>query len=178
MKKGSNRQSYNLEKANFQYYVEGEDEKKLLNVLKRDMHCIESGKVDKFNVIQNRFTITRIRTLKQNTSVILVYDTDIEKTDILQDNLDFLEKQTVVKDVICIPQVKNLEDELVRSCQIKKIEELTHSGSKKDYKHDLICCTNLKDRLEKCGFDISKFWCCIPQNSFQVYGNQADKIRL
>lgn len=178
MKKGSNRQLLNLEKPNFQYYVEGDDEKALLNVLKSDMHCIETGKVNKFNVIQNSFTVARIRTLKQNTSVILVYDTDIEKTDILQDNVDFLKRQTAVKEVICIPQVKNLEDELVRSCQIKKIEDLTQSGSRKDYKRDLISCTNLKSRLENCSFDISKFWCCIPQNSFQVFGNQADKIRL
>lgn len=44
---------------NYQYYVEGEDEKKLLNVLKA-MGCIESGKVDKFNVVQNEFTFARI----------------------------------------------------------------------------------------------------------------------
>lgn len=32
----------------YQYYVEGEDEVKLLNVLKSDLGCILAGKVDKF----------------------------------------------------------------------------------------------------------------------------------
>ena len=31
----------------YQYYVEGEDEVKLLNVLKSDLGCILAGKVDK-----------------------------------------------------------------------------------------------------------------------------------
>ena len=33
------------------YYVEGEDEKSLLEALKRDLGCIETGKVDIMNVI-------------------------------------------------------------------------------------------------------------------------------
>ena len=48
----------------YQYYVEGEDERSLLNTLKLDLRCIESGKIDKFNVIQSRFTTARMRTLK------------------------------------------------------------------------------------------------------------------
>lgn len=43
----------------YQYYVEGEDERSLLNTLKLDLRCIESGKIDKFNVIQSRFTTAR-----------------------------------------------------------------------------------------------------------------------
>ena len=65
--------------AIYHYYVEGEDEKKLLDVLKRDLCCIESGKVDKMNVIQTKFTVARIRPLKQDTTVVLVYDTDVEE---------------------------------------------------------------------------------------------------
>lgn len=32
----------------YQYYVEGDDEKKLLEILKRDFRCIKSGKIDKY----------------------------------------------------------------------------------------------------------------------------------
>lgn len=165
-------------RMNYQYYVEGEDEKNLLNVLKRDFQCIQSGKIDKFNVIQERFTALRIRPLKQNTMVVLVYDTDVEEVGILRQNIDFLKKQDAVKGVLCIPQVMNLEDELLRACQIKNVGELTHSRTKKDYKKDLIQCTNLKERLEKHNFDIAKFWSCMPQNDFYPFSNASEEIKL
>ena len=105
------------------YYVEGEDEKSLLEALKRDLGCIETGKVDIMNVIQTRFTVARIRPLKPGTIVVLVYDTDVETNmEILQFNIEFLKKQTGIKEVICIPQVRNLEDELRNACDIKAVK--------------------------------------------------------
>lgn len=80
----------------YRYYVEGEDEKSLLNVLKRDLGCIESGKIDLFNVVQNRFTTARIRSLKPKTIVVLVYDTDVETNlEILRYNIEFLKNGVV-----------------------------------------------------------------------------------
>lgn len=166
-------------KAIYHYYVEGEDEKKLFDTLKKDLGCIESGKVDKMNVIQTRFTVARIRPLKQDTIVVLVYDTDVENNmDILQDNIKFLNNQRGIKEVICIPQVKNLEDELLRACDVKNIKELTKSISKSNYKNDLINCTNLGARLKACKFDISKMWNQMPVNSFKNFGNHAEKIKI
>ncbi len=43
-----------------------------------------------------------------------------------------------VKEVICITQVKNLEDELLRSCDVKQIKELTGSKSNSNYKRDML----------------------------------------
>ena len=163
----------------YHYYVEGEDEKKLLEVLKRDLGCIEMGKVDNVNVVQTKFSIARIRPLKQDTTVVLIYDTDVESgIDILQANVSFLKKQKGIKEVICIPQVKNLEDELLRSCNIKNITELTKSNSKTNYKRDLINCNNLAARLTACGFESSKMWNRVPSNKFKRFGNGADKIKI
>lgn len=163
----------------FHFYVEGEDEKSLLEALKRDIGCIESGKIDRFNVVQNKFTIARIRPLKPGTVVVLIYDTDVEDTiDILKYNIDFLKKQNGIKDVICIPQVKNLEDELLRACNIKKITELTKSASKTNYKRDLISCKNLAARLSMCEFNIAHLWNSIPNNSFKHFGNNAETIKI
>ena len=147
----------------YQYYVEGEDERSLLNTLKLDLRCIESGKIDKFNVIQSRFTTARMRTLN---------------TKILDENIAFLKRQKGIKEVICIPQVRNLEDELVRACNIKNIVDLTKSLTKADYKRDLINCSNLSDRLKKCKFDITKIWAEIPKNNFKKYGNDSEKIKI
>lgn len=164
--------------VNYQYYVEGEDEEKLINILKTELKCIAPGKVNKFNVIQERITTLRIRTLKQDTVVVLVFDTDVVKTDILKSNIEFLRKQSAIKEVICIPQVKNLEDELLYSCTIKKIEEITHSRSSKNWKSDWIACKNAGERLEACGFSLEKFWSRQALGVFQNIENGAKKIKL
>lgn len=83
-----------------------------------------------------------------------------------------------VSKLICIPQVRNLEDELVRACNIKNIVDLTKSLTKADYKRDLINCSNLSDRLKKCKFDITKIWAEIPKNNFKKYGNDSEKIKI
>ena len=162
----------------YHYYVEGEDEKKLLEVLKRDFRCIESGKVDRVNVVQTKFSTARVRTLKPDTIVVLIYDTDVEDgLAILQYNVDFLNKQKGIKHVICIPQVKNLEEELLHACNIKNITELPKSDSKTNYKRDLINCNNLAARLTACGFDMTKLWSRKPSNKFEWFGNGAEKIK-
>lgn len=66
----------------FQYYVEGEDEEKLVNVLKSDMQCIEAGKVQVLNPVLEKITPLRLCTLKKNTTVILVFDTDAGESEI------------------------------------------------------------------------------------------------
>ena len=86
--------------------------------------------------------------------------------------------QKGIKEVICIPQVRNLEAELVRACNIKNIVDLTKSLTKADYKRDLINCSNLSDRLKKCKFDITKIWAEIPKNNFKKYGNDSEKIKI
>lgn len=166
-----------MTKTNYQYYVEGEDERCLVNALKKDLQCIQTGKVDRFNAIQECFSAVRIRALNQNTVIILVYDTDVENTSILRKNIQFLKKQKFIKDVICIPQIKKMEEELSYACNIKDVKEITHSRTIKDFKRDIISCTNLGDRLEKCGFDIDKFWSRIPVNKFSEFGNDAKKIK-
>ena len=70
--------------------------------------------------------------LKMGTSVVLVFDTDTGNIDILRENIQFLRKEQNIKEVICITQVKNLEDELIRSCDIRQIKELTGSKSNKE----------------------------------------------
>lgn len=165
-------------RVNYQYYVEGENEKYFINTLKSELRCIIPGKVEKFNTIQDEFTTARIRTLIHDTIVILVFDTDVVKIDILMKNIELLKGQKSVKDVICIPQIKNLEDELIRCCNIKVIEELTHSCSKKDFKRDFLACKNLGSRLIKCGFDINKIWTGKPKGLFCKIVNGAEKIKI
>ena len=77
----------------YHYFVEGEDEEKLIQVLKTDLRLIVPGKVQKFNVVEQKLTRLRLMSLKEGTTVILVFDTDTGKVDILKENIEFLKKE-------------------------------------------------------------------------------------
>ena len=163
---------------NYQYFVEGADEKCIINALKTELQCIVPGNVVVFNVIQDHFTAARIRLLKAETIAILVFDTDKSDISILNSNIDFLKRQHAIKEIVCIPQISNLEEELVYSCNIKNVCDLTGSSSIKDFKRDILTCTNVGARLQKCGFSIDKFWSRQPVNAFKSFINDSEKIKL
>lgn len=43
-----------MSKNIYHFFVEGEGERAIINTLKTDFQCIQAGKVDVFNVIQNK----------------------------------------------------------------------------------------------------------------------------
>lgn len=147
-----------MKRDQYHYFVEGEDDRKVVNMLKTDLQWIKPGKVQVFNVIEEELTSLITRTLKPGTTVVLVFDTDTGKTNTLNKNIRFLQKDSNVKQVLCIMQVKNLEDEFLRSCAISQIKELTGSRSNSDYKRDLLRQSNLADKLKKHQFQFEKFW--------------------
>lgn len=166
----------------YQYYVEGETEEKLLGILKLDYGAIPAGRVQKFNALTQKFTSARLMQLKEDTIVVLVIDTDVcddETLSIFYENIGLLQNQPKIKDIILIPQVKNLEDELMRSCSnIRQIKELTGSRYNSDFKTDMIKQRNLKEKLDKAGFDFLKFWESSPQRGpYLGIENKAYKIR-
>lgn len=108
---------------------------------------------------------------------MLIFDTDTDQIDTLLENIRFLQKQSIVKKVICVPQVKNLEHELLRSCNIKQIKELTGSKSNSNYKHDLIQHKNLSNALKTHEFNIEKFWCKDPAYPFDTIKNESLSIK-
>mgnify|MGYP003551408857 CR=1 FL=1 len=70
-----------------------------------------------------------------------------------------------VSDLVLVPQVKNLEDEIVESCSIRHIKELLGSKSNTEFKSDFIKATNLANKLKS--KSIVKF---------NVELNESDKI--
>lgn len=160
-----------------QYYVEGEDEEKLLSVLKTDLQMIVPGKISKFNVVQNKLKKARLMNLRPDTTVVLVFDTDTDNADILGENIKTLKAAYAVRSIICVTQVRNLEDELIRSSDIKYIRELTGSKSDSGYKKDLIKASNLATLLMRHGFKIKEFWTKTPTGAFSKIANEASLIK-
>ena len=163
---------------NVQYYVEGEDDEKVVKVLKDDLKVIRPGRVQKMNIVQNVLTEMRLRTLLPGTMVVLVFDNDAGNINVLNENIRILNGYSAVSEVVIIPQVQNLEDELVRSCDIKTAEELLNSKSRSRFKSDIIKVTNLANKLQEHSFDINKFW--IGRATFPYVGipNQSDKVKI
>lgn len=160
------------------YYVEGEDEVKLIEVLKSNLRVIKPGKIQKLNVLQQEISTARLRTIKPATMVVLVFDTDTNNLDILKENLKILNSCTSVSEVVTIPQFHNLEEELIRSCNIKNITQLLNSKSRTEFKTDLIRVSNLDKKLKDHNFDITIFWNQNPQPPYDIISNQSDKIKL
>lgn len=48
----------------YHFFVEGEGERAIINTLKTDFQCIQAGKVDVFNVIQNKLNKNILMKLK------------------------------------------------------------------------------------------------------------------
>ena len=157
------------------YFVEGKNERKLIETIKNKY--LYSGKIKVMNTIQNKVPNSILRTLERETVVVLVFDTDVGKIDILDENIKLIMSSNNVKDVICIPQIKNLEDELIYSTNINKIVDLLESKSKKDFKNDFNNCKNLIKKLEEKEFKISKIWSREATAIFKKYKNEAIKIK-
>ena len=161
-----------------QYFVEGEDDKKMIDTLKTQMGLIKPGKVQVLNVVTEEITDLRLRALSPGTTVVLVFDVDAGNVDILGRNIKKLKECSAVSDVLTIPQVPNLEGELLRSCDIRKIEDLLNSKSRRDFKSDLLRVTNLTAKLQEHKFNIDLFWAATPSQPFHTIENQASKIKL
>lgn len=161
-----------------QYFVEGEDEEKVIDALKTGLCAIRPGKTQKINVVQNKIKNARLVALRPYTMAVLVFDTDTGNVDILNENIAILKSCSAVSKIVTIPQVPNLEGELVRSCDIKSPEELLRSKSRNSFKSDLIRASNLASTLRNHQFDIEKFWSEAPASPFQNIENQANEVKL
>ncbi len=162
----------------YQYYVEGENEERIVKALKTELRLIQPGKVTVFDAVKEEITKARLMRLKKNTVIVLVFDTDTDNADTLLKNIDFIKKQNYIKKLLCVTQVKNLEDELIRSCCIRDVKELTGSETLSDYKKALNNEKNLGKKLQKHSFDIHKFWSKEPGGAFSMINNESEKIKL
>ena len=161
-----------------QYYVEGENEERLISVLKTDLMVIRPGKVQKLNVVERALSNARLMALRPRTVAVLAFDTDTGHVDILKRNVEMLKGCRNVSEIVLVPQVKNLEEELVRACGLRDIRDLLSSRSRQEFKSDLLRVTNLAGKLRERGFDIGRFWSCTPTYPYESIPNQAGRIKL
>ena len=158
------------------YFVEGECEKKLINAIKNKY--IQSGKIRIKNISQEVIHKAVLRTLEKNAVCVMVVDTDVlysnEKCfQKILENKRNLEKNNL--NYIFIYQNKNLEDEIVKSTNLKKISEMFGVNSVGEHKTIFIEHKNLIQKLESIGFDVNKIWL---YNDNKLPENKSKKIKL
>ena len=163
----------------FHYYVEGKCEKKLVRIL-IDQHLIIPGQTDVLNPVQELIKATHLRSLPKKTNIVLIFDTDTPEIAILRKNIAFLKSRINVQNVYIIPQIRNLEEELVRCTNIRYVRELLNCNHDSDFKTAFIEEKRLFEKLQAHDFDIKKLWSTQPIKPLLDLGieNQGDSIKL
>lgn len=168
----------NLSNTRYQYYVEGECERKLVKTL-IGQGLIIPGQVDVLNPVQDRIKLAHLRKLPPKSKVILIFDTDTSNVDILRDNLQFLSAHLNQKNIITIPQVHNLEEELILCTDIRRIRDLINCRHDSDFKTAFIEEKRLFDKLQAHSFSFDGLWSSQPDPIFRNIGiqNQSSLIK-
>jgi hypothetical protein len=160
------------------YFVEGECEKQLINVLKISPEILTPGKVKVYNVKQNLIPKSQLLAIQPRTKVALVFDTDVEDRKALDKNIEMLRKYCSNVTVVNMMQVLDFEDEIVRSTDVSKAQELTKSRSVSNFKTDF-CRMKVNDcrsLLERHQLDIVKMWTTEPPETFKDLEQDVAKV--
>lgn len=144
-----------------QYFVEGECEEKFINAYKNgESAFLKPGKVEVLNPVNKYISESRARAIKQNTTVVLVYDIDKGNIDVLSANIEMLKNHSLVK-IIHIQSVMNFEDEIVKSTNLKKIDDMFSTTGLDNFKDAFIKHKDIVSKLKSIKFDNSLFWSTI-----------------
>ena len=159
-----------------QYYVEGECEEKLIKACQHEENGFVIEKVDVFNPAEKIISKLRISQLKKDTTVILVYDTDVANEKILEDNVNYLKQSKNINAIYHVQSINNFEDEIVYSCDIASINDVFKTRSTNEFKTKFLTHKDIVKKLKSVGFDIKLIW-SRTSNKITKYQNQGYKIK-
>jgi len=163
-----------------QYFVEGPCEKQLIKALEMEPRLLTPGHVIVHNVIQDKLPRRVVNMIKPKTTVVFVFDTDVEKTDVLQKNIEYVSTYAAQVKLVNMVQVLNFEDEMARATDVKKAQEITKSSSVRDFKTDF-CKMKVEDcrhLLRRHHLDASVLWSKNPPAAFSFVKQGAEEIKL
>ena len=152
----------------------------MIAALKETPARLIPGKVKVFNVVQNLIPKSQMLSIQAGTTVVLVFDTDVSQTSNLKKNLELLTRYCGKLKIIFLPQVLNLENELVSCTDVRTVMELTKSGSVKNFKTDF-CKIKTKDcrsMLEHHKLDYPRLWMTKAPEAFNFVDNNSFQIKI
>lgn len=162
------------------YFVEGKCEAQLINALKAEPRLLTPGKVSIFNIIKDEIPRREVNMIKAGTTVVFVFDTDVEKTDVLLKNIAYLKKYVSQIKVVFLAQVLDFEDEISRATDVKKAQEITKSKTVSDFKTDFcrLKVEECRNALERHHIDVSILWTKNPPEKFSFVEQNGGLIKL
>lgn len=161
------------------YYVEGPCEQQLISALKETPEKLIPGKIKVFNVVQNLIPKSQMLSIQTGTTIVLVFDTDVSLSSTLKKNIELLVRYCGKLKIIFLPQVFNLEEELVRCSDVKNVTELTKSSSIQKFKTDF-CKMKTKDcraMLERHKLDYTRIWMTKAPEAFTFVENNCSLVK-
>lgn len=161
------------------YLVEGPCEDKLVKALKEKPELIAPGRSHVFNVIHKILPVNRLMQFDPGSRVVLIFDTDIDETTVLKKNIELLKSLDFKVEVLTIPQVLNFEEEIERSTDVKRANELTKSASISNFKSSVnrMNAAEFRNALTRHKFDITKLWARNPSKSFNFIKQDSASIK-
>lgn len=112
--------------------------------------------------------------LDPTTEIVLVYDIDVTKLDVLKKNIKKLNKAGFKK-IYHIQSIKNFEDEIVFSSNIKNINIFFNTNSVDEFKELFINHKDIVNKLKTFSFDVNRIWSRENKKPpFNVYSNKKD----
>lgn len=109
---------------------------------------------------------------------MFVFDTDVPITDTLKKNIELIDRYCTRVKILYLPQVINLEDELVRCTDIKRIAELTGSKSSSNFKSDFCSLTNCRSVLDRHKLDVARLWTTKIPDEFTFVEHNSGQVKL
>ena len=169
-----------MDNQRFFYLVEGECEEKLLNALKMNPPLIHPGKVEKFNIIQNEIPRRKLMQYPAGCVVVFVFDRDKEVTADLQANLKSLSSLPFKVEIMTVPQVLTFEDEIKRSTDVNRAQDLTKSKTVNDFKSAVnkVKEKDFRSTLIRHKLDMGILWSQKPPKAFSFIRQGGDKIKM
>ena len=165
----------------FRYFVEGPCEKVFVKAFMFcDGQSFQEGQIEVINFVNERISRAFARTIQRNSKVVIVIDTDVENTEILDSNIDMLQKVSMIskEDIYIVMSIHSFEDEIVYSClNVSNIHQLFSTSGISEFKKKFIAHKELNKKLESVGFDMNKIWSRKPTNVFSKYQNNGNKIK-
>jgi len=160
------------------YFCEGPCDEALIKALQKEPALVAQGRPRPFNVIQNSIPNSILLAIKPGTDIVFVFDTDKEITDKLQTSIAQVKKHCPKSKLVFLIQVKNLEDELVRCTDVKKVTDLTQSQSVSNFKTAFCKAKDLRAILERHKIDVGKLWTTEPPEVFAFVPQNSELIKL
>lgn len=109
---------------------------------------------------------------------VFVFDTDVPITEKLKQNIARVEKYCKQSKLIFLPQVRNLEDELVRCTDVAKVTDLTRSKSISNFKTDFCKMSNRRVALTKHQLNVLRLWTTNPPEPFTFIPQNSNAIKV